>query len=180
MDTKTQYLATLRTLTDELNACQSRAKALASDLQTICAQLTRGEDVGCAERAHNLQQVVKGCEGIQEFIVSALTSRIPLLRGGIETLTNLLNNDLEDRWRVTQTAEVLSASETVDRLTDAITEHLLAHNADPKPPRIRFIDNPDAFVADFVATYLDHPINNRMSDTVISLVNDWIAFRLTT
>jgi len=56
--------------------------------------------------------------------------------------------------------------------------YMLAHQNDSPSPKSSFVDNPDSFVSDFVKNYLDHAITDRMSDMVISLVTDWMSFRL--
>lgn len=178
MDATTQFIDTLSKLNDELGECRKRITKLGFELASACTKLGKGDIRDRETRVAKLACAKEACENVRYFVSYAMSADIAKLCGALEILNTLLDEKDDEQWILKETHETLSAPQTVDKLTDAITEYLLAHNADVPSPRARFVDNPDAFVRDFVASYLDHPVTDRMSDMVISLVTDWMAFRL--
>ncbi|MBQ7584651.1 MAG: hypothetical protein IJU40_00175 [Desulfovibrionaceae bacterium] len=178
MDNVTRFIDTLGLITTELNDLQKHLSQLQVNLGQTSKNLTKGDIRDTEARINKLREVKLLMEKLQNFIHLGVSSPLPKLYGALETFHTILSEKENEIWIVRSTQEELSASRTVDQLTDAITEYLAEHEDDPKRPKDLFIDNPDNFVADFVVSYLDHPITDRMSDMVISLVTDWVNLKL--
>ena len=178
MDNTTQFIDTLSTLNNELAALHKHLAKLDDKLTRVFQTLAKGDVKDRETRLAKLCDAKRISDEVQNFIAYAVSSRIPKLCGSLETLHTILDEKENEVWVVLASGESLTAPQTVDHLTDAITDYLLAHKDDTPQPRSAFVDNPDSFVANFVATYLNHKITDRMSDMVISLVTDWMSFRL--
>lgn len=178
MDMTTQFIDTLGTMTHELEDIQKQMAKLNRELSAIIEILPKGDCSDHDTRTKKLDCVKVATEHMQNFVAKLIGSKVWHCVGSLEMLQTLLAEKDDETWYVMASHERLSAPQTVDKLTDAITEYLL-ENAKASPnPKAQFEDNPDAFVARFVANYLDHPVTDRMSDMVISLVTDWMSFRM--
>ncbi len=178
MDVKTQFMDMLGTLADDVEEFRKRLRKLEAELAKIQPALVKGDVKERDVRVAKLENAKTVLESVQGFHGYATSSRIAKCCGSLETLFTLLDGNDDEVWRILETNEALSPSRTVDWLTDAITDYLLENNDKTPCPKALFADNPDSYVADFVTGHLDHPVTDRMSDMVISLVMDWIAVRL--
>ena len=178
MDNTTQFIDTLSLLSNELSDLHKHLAKLDEELTRASQTLARGDVKDRETRLAKLSDAKRVSDDVLNFITYAVSSRIPKLCGSLETLHTMLDEKENEVWVVLESGETLTAPQTVDHLTDAITDYLLAHNNDTPQPRSAFVDNPDSFVADFVAKYLNHGITDRMSDMVISLITDWMSSRL--
>ena len=178
MDNATRFINTIQTITSELNDLQTNLQKLTTIVANTAKNLDKGDIRDEQTRIDKINDVKRVIDELQSFLVFMVNCQISEHYGALEAFHAILDQKEDEVWIVKETSEQLSAAQTVDRLTDAITEYLTLHNNDLKPPKDGFVDNPDSFVADFVGTYLDHPITDRMSDMVISLVLDWMSFRL--
>ncbi|MBO4369505.1 MAG: hypothetical protein J5803_05345 [Desulfovibrio sp.] len=178
MDTTTQFIDTAALLANDLEEIRKHIASFDKQLAQICESLSKGDVKDKETRQKKLALAKSATEALQNFLVYAAALRVPKLLGSLEVLSTLIESKEDEIWLVRGSGEELTAPQTVDHLTDAITDYLLAHKDDTPAPKAAFIDNPDSFVSNFVATYLDHKITDRMSDMVISLVTDWMSFRL--
>ncbi|MCR4666786.1 MAG: hypothetical protein K5657_05780 [Desulfovibrio sp.] len=178
MDTTTQFIDTVSLLEKELRDVQKHIAQLDKQLADICYALGKGDVNDKLTRLKKLELAKDSNDALQNFLTYAVANRVPHLYGSLSVLSTLLESVENEVWLVRGSGEELTAPQTVDHLTDAITDHMLAHQNDSPSPKSSFVDNPDSFVSDFVKNYLDHAITDRMSDMVISLVTDWMSFRL--
>ena len=175
MDNTTRFIDTLNAITAEMTELQKRLTKLSSNVVMVCQTLTKGDVKDRDTRTAKLSAAKNITEELQNFICFAASQRILQLYGALETFHTILDEKENETWVVRATRKTLTAPQTVDHLTDAITEYLSQHQTDKISPKAAFADNPDNFVSDFVRSYLDHPITDRMSDMVISLVTDWLT-----
>ena len=178
MDVKTQFMDMLGTLAGDVEEFRKRLRKLEAELAKIQPLLVKGDVKERDVRIAKLENAKAALESVQAFLGYATSSGIAKCCGALETLYTLLDGKDDDQWRILETNALLSPSQTVDWLTDAIAEYLLENNDTTPSPNALFSDTPDSYVEQFVGTHLDHPITDRMSDMVISLVMDWIAVRL--
>ncbi|MBQ7607807.1 MAG: hypothetical protein IJU76_07530 [Desulfovibrionaceae bacterium] len=178
MDAKTQFMDMLGVLAGDVEEFRKRLLKLEAELGRLQPALVKGDVKDRDVRIAKLEKAKAVLESVQGFLGYATSSRIAKCCGALEILYTLLDGKDDDSWRILETNERLSPSQTVDWLTDAITEYLLKNNNKTPSPKSLFVDNPDSYVAQFVASHLDHDISDRMSDMVISLVMDWILIRL--
>lgn len=178
MDNVTRFIDTLGLMTKEISDLQKHLAKLNLEVSKTSQSLIKGDVRDRETRLMKLSEAKAVTEEVQNFIAYACVSPLSKLFGTLETFHTILEEKEDEIWLVLESSTSLTAPQTVDHLTDAITDYLLAHNTGPNSAKAAFVDNPDSFVADFVKSYLDHPITDRMSDMVISLVTDWMSFHL--
>lgn len=178
MDNATRFIDTIQLVSNELTDLKKHITHLNNVITRISQDLPKGDIRDKQSRIDKISDVKVIIDELQSFIIYTVNMQIGEHHGSLEAFHSMIDEKEDEVWVIRETYEELSAPQTVDRLTDAIADYLVAHKDDPHPPKSLFVDNPDNFVADFVNNYLDHPITDRMSDMVISLVTDWISFRL--
>ena len=178
MDNATRFIDTIHVVGNELEDLQKRLDKLTSVVQTTAQNLLKGDIRDKESRIEKISEVKVALDELQSFLTYGVNMPLPEQYGALTAFHAMLEDKEDEVWIVKATSEQMSAAQTVDRLTDAIADYLTLHKDDANPPKDEFVDNPDAFVANFVTDYLDHAITDRMSDMVISLVSDWMSFRL--
>ena len=179
MDNITKFIDTLKAISYDVKEIEKHIIKFNKQLYKTHQSIEDPVDLEDRNvRVEKLSEVKVLVEEMHNIVGYMVTSSIHRLYGALETFHTIIDEKENEVCIVKSTQANLSASQTVDHLTDAITEYIFQHKDDQNPPKARFVDNPDNFVTEFVNAYLDHRITERMSDMVISLVTDWLSFRL--
>ncbi|MBR4741511.1 MAG: hypothetical protein IK079_01245, partial [Desulfovibrio sp.] len=154
MDAITRFNDTVSALCKELEVLWQKCGKLQETIGKGKTNLERGEGAESADRLAKIEIARRLSEEFLTFVGVISSSKALHSFAALEILHALLQEKDDETWSVLESGDHLSASRTVDQVTDVITELVSENNAN----RIAFVDNPDKFVEDFVKKYLDHGI----------------------